>query len=129
MSNPAQNPANSGDKSAQGGGIGPSTAGEKQNVEGKKLPQLGALEDDDEFEVSEVRFPSDYRADIQSRSLAHLVCPCEIRSSYGCSSRYSAEQSGNVLDALAKSGQPGDHLWEDNWDDDDIEDDFTKQLR
>lgn len=24
---------------------------------------------------------------------------------------------------------PGDHLWEDNWDDDDIEDDFTKQLR
>lgn len=27
----------------------------------------------------------------------------------------------------AKSG--GDKLWEDNWDDDDIEDDFSVQLR
>jgi len=26
-------------------------------------------------------------------------------------------------------GKPQDHLWEENWDDDDIEDDFTKQLR
>ncbi len=39
-----------------------------------------------------------------------------------------AEQFGNILDAMNK-GAPGDHLWEDNWDDDDIEDDFTKQLR
>lgn len=23
----------------------------------------------------------------------------------------------------------GDHLWEDNWDDDDVEDDFSKALR
>jgi 26 proteasome complex subunit DSS1 len=35
-----------------------------------------------------------------------------------------------VIDALAKAGKsPGDNLWEANWDDDDIEDDFTKQLR
>ena len=40
-----------------------------------------------------------------------------------------AEQSGNVLDALASSDAAGDHLWEDNWDDDDVEDDFIKQLR
>lgn len=24
---------------------------------------------------------------------------------------------------------PSDNLWEDNWDDDDVDDDFTKQLR
>lgn len=41
-----------------------------------------------------------------------------------------ADQSTNVLDAMKQaSGGPGDHLWEDNWDDDDVEDDFTKQLR
>lgn len=34
-----------------------------------------------------------------------------------------------MLDALAKAGKAGDRLWEENWDDDDIEDDFTKQLR
>jgi hypothetical protein len=40
-----------------------------------------------------------------------------------------AEQSSNVVDALRATSGPGDHLWEDNWDDDDIDDDFTKQLR
>lgn len=24
---------------------------------------------------------------------------------------------------------PADHLWQDNWDDDDVEDDFSKALR
>ena len=38
------------------------------------------------------------------------------------------EGSGKFADAL-NNNAPGDHLWEDNWDDDDIEDDFTKQLR
>ncbi|CAD6563628.1 MAG: split hand foot malformation (ectrodactyly) type 1 [Tremellales sp. Tagirdzhanova-0007] len=70
-------------------------ANEKQEIEEKKkLPQLGALEDDDEFE--------DFPANV--------------------------EGSGKFADAL-NNNAPGDHLWEDNWDDDDIEDDFTKQLR
>lgn len=38
-----------------------------------------------------------------------------------------AEQASTVADALASAGP--DQLWEDNWDDDDIEDDFQKQLR
>lgn len=51
-------------------------------------------------------------------------------SSHLSATRLTAEQSGNVIDALAKAGKsPGDNLWEANWDDDDIEDDFTKQLR
>ncbi|WWC71022.1 uncharacterized protein I206_104975 [Kwoniella pini CBS 10737] len=42
----------------------------------------------------------------------------------------ATDYGGNVLDALKKAGDgPNDNLWEDNWDDDDIEDDFTKQLR
>ena len=34
---------------------------------------------------------------------------------------------GGAQPGAAKSG--GDKLWEDNWDDDDIEDDFSVQLR
>jgi hypothetical protein len=34
------------------------------------------------------------------------------------------------MDALNKaSGGKSEPLWQDNWDDDDVEDDFTKQLR
>lgn len=29
----------------------------------------------------------------------------------------------------ASSGAQSSNLWEDNWDDDDVEDDFSKQLR
>jgi len=34
---------------------------------------------------------------------------------------------GGTAPGAAKSG--GDNLWEDNWDDDDIEDEFSVQLR
>jgi 26 proteasome complex subunit DSS1 len=34
---------------------------------------------------------------------------------------------GGAQPGAAKSG--GDKLWEDNWDDDDIEDEFSVQLR
>ncbi|KAK1925721.1 DSS1/SEM1 family-domain-containing protein [Papiliotrema laurentii] len=90
MSN-APNPSNAKQPEA-----GPSSAPKVEEAAAKKkLPQLGALEDDDEFE----EFPA------------------------------QGEYGGNVLDALAKAGKAGDRLWEENWDDDDIEDDFTKQLR
>ncbi|KAI8877870.1 hypothetical protein K501DRAFT_288165 [Backusella circina FSU 941] len=54
----------------------------------KNLAQLGALEDDDEFE------------------------------------EFAAEDWGEN-----EEDQDDAHFWEDNWDDDDIEDDFSKQLR
>lgn len=41
----------------------------------------------------------------------------------------AAEQSTTVADGLAAGAPGADQLWEDNWDDDDIEDDFQKQLR
>lgn len=34
-----------------------------------------------------------------------------------------------VLDMSGSTRSGGDHLWEDNWDDDDIEDDFSVALR
>ncbi|KAF8874000.1 DSS1/SEM1 family-domain-containing protein [Infundibulicybe gibba] len=62
---------------------------------------LGVLEEDDEFEEFEAADWDDSQTD-----LAHLA--------------------GSAPGA-AKSG--GDKLWEDNWDDDDIEDEFSVQLR
>ncbi|KAI0784150.1 DSS1/SEM1 family-domain-containing protein [Abortiporus biennis] len=62
---------------------------------------LGVLEEDDEFEEFAVADWEDHQTD-----LAHL---------------------GGTAPGAAQSG--GDKLWEDNWDDDDIEDDFSVQLR
>ncbi|RXW12544.1 hypothetical protein EST38_g13310 [Candolleomyces aberdarensis] len=68
-----------------------------------KDPQqsLGVLEEDDEFEEFAAADWDDSETD-----LAHL---------------------GGAAPGAAKSS--GDKLWEDNWDDDDIEDDFSVQLR
>ncbi|KAH9928336.1 DSS1/SEM1 family-domain-containing protein [Fomitopsis serialis] len=67
----------------------------------QSVPHLGMLEEDDEFEEFTVADWDDSQTD-----LAHL---------------------GGAPPGAAKSG--GDKLWEDNWDDDDIEDDFSVQLR
>ncbi|KAF8323902.1 hypothetical protein DL93DRAFT_2070001 [Clavulina sp. PMI_390] len=64
------------------------------------LPQLGALEEDDEFEEFPAQDWDDSEAD-----LSHLV-------------------SGTT-----GSNTTPETFWEENWDDDDIEDDFSKQLR
>ncbi|CED84446.1 Uncharacterized conserved protein [Phaffia rhodozyma] len=69
----------------------------------KVVPQLGALEEDDEFEefAEQDWNPSE-------TSLAHLM------STTGSSDSAPTTTS---------------NLWEDNWDDDDVEEDFSKQLR
>ncbi|THU99976.1 hypothetical protein K435DRAFT_837517 [Dendrothele bispora CBS 962.96] len=64
-------------------------------------PHLGVLEEDDEFEEFAAADWDDSQTD-----LAHL---------------------GGAAPGAAKSG--GDKLWEDNWDDDDVEDEFSVQLR
>ncbi|KAF8962742.1 DSS1/SEM1 family-domain-containing protein [Flammula alnicola] len=63
-------------------------------------PHVGVLEEDDEFEEFPVADWNDSETD-----LAHL---------------------GGAAPGAAKSG--GDKLWEDNWDDDDIEDEFSNEL-
>ncbi|KAG8935608.1 hypothetical protein FRC03_010422 [Tulasnella sp. 419] len=69
-----------------------------------KNPQLGALEEDDEFE----EFPAADWDDSET-ALAQLNADAN-----------SGGKNGSGLT---------DQLWEDNWDDDDIEDDFSNQLR
>ncbi|KAI0687689.1 DSS1/SEM1 family-domain-containing protein [Cytidiella melzeri] len=78
----------------------PAKVGEPQKEE-EKQPTLGVLEEDDEFEEFAAADWDDAHTD-----LAHL---------------------GGTAPGAAKSG--GDKLWEDNWDDDDTEDDFSVQLR
>jgi len=65
-----------------------------------ETPQLGVLEEDDEFEEFPVQDWDDSEAD-----LSHLL-------------------SGSNTPRTAQEA-----FWEENWDDDDIEDDFSKQLR
>ncbi|KAH7884691.1 DSS1/SEM1 family-domain-containing protein [Phlebopus sp. FC_14] len=65
------------------------------------VPHLGVLEEDDEFEEFECADWDDSQTD-----LAHLK---------------------GAAPGVGKSA--GDKLWEDNWDDDDIEDEFSVQLR
>jgi len=74
---------------------------EKTSEQKPQQSQLSGLEDDDEFEEFAVQDWDDSQTD-----LAHL---------------------GGAAPGAAKSG--GDRLWEDNWDDDDVEDPFSAQLR
>lgn len=76
-----------------------SQASEKKKTD--ETQHLGVLEEDDEFEEFQVADWDDSETD-----LAHL---------------------GGAAPGVAQSG--GDKLWEDNWDDDDIEDEFSIQLR
>jgi len=79
------------------------SAAEKPTTKDEETPHhhLGVLEEDDEFDEFAVADWDDSKTD-----LAHL---------------------GGAAPGAAKSG--GDKLWEDNWDDDDIEDEFSVQLR
>ncbi|KIM39747.1 hypothetical protein M413DRAFT_446654 [Hebeloma cylindrosporum] len=81
--------------------IAESSKSAEQPAKSETQPHLGVLEEDDEFEEFPVADWKDSETD-----LAHL---------------------GGAAPGAAKSG--GDKLWEDNWDDDDIEDEFSVQLR
>ncbi|KAL7417217.1 DSS1/SEM1 family-domain-containing protein [Mrakia frigida] len=77
---------------------------QQQEEEKKGLPQLGALEEDDEFEEF-----AQQDWDPSESSLAHL--------------------SSASTSAAADTAPTTSNLWEDNWDDDDVEEEFSKQLR
>ncbi|KAJ3536632.1 hypothetical protein NMY22_g5948 [Coprinellus aureogranulatus] len=81
----------------------PSTSKDAAKAEEKPKPMdtLNVLEEDDEFEEFAAADWDDSATDLASL--------------------------GGGAPGAAKSG--GDKLWEDNWDDDDIEDDFSVQLR
>lgn len=100
------------------------TQGAQDNTAGAEhpkeddIPTLGVLEEDDEFE----EFPV---AGTPHSPLRNALAFTRMWVDWD-DSQTNLAQSGAAPGA-AKSG--GDKLWEDNWDDDDIEDDFSVQLR
>ena len=80
----------------------------KMSASNPPKADLGLLEEDDEFEEFPVEGPE--HAD---RSQSNICIP-----------------SLSFPDWTATEEDQGDvHVWEDNWDDDNVEDDFSKQLR
>jgi len=73
----------------------------------EELPVLGPLEEDDEFE----EFPADDWED-QEADISHII-----------------KGRANPVGTAGGNATTLDALWEDNWDDDDVEDDFSKKLR
>ena len=71
------------------------------------LPQLGALEEDDEFE--------EFAAEGMRRR--EQCCVCSLALCAGADWNEADEDHKDI------------ELWDDNWDDDNVEDDFTVQLR
>lgn len=75
----------------------------------KSAPQLGALEEDDEFE--------EFAAEGINRIARNLLAWAHTDSVFSIDWEETEEDTEDA------------HFWEDNWDDDDVEDDFSKQLR
>jgi len=87
------------------------------------IPGLGVLEEDDEFE----EFP------VQGEYARSELPICVLRVLI-TSNTLDWDDSQTDLANLAGAGPAGsaaggDKLWEDNWDDDDIEEEFSTQLR
>ena len=91
----------------------------EQTREEESQPTLGVLEEDDEFD--EFQAAGRFAIRLAWRSLVLTTC-----ADWDDSQTDLAHLGGSAPGA-AKSG--GDKLWEDNWDDDDIEDEFSVQLR
>lgn len=88
------------------------------------VTHLGVLEEDDEFE----EFPVQGELlTLRGASCASLLSQPPFRSTDWDDSQTDLAHLGSVAPGAAKP--EGDKLWEDNWDDDDIEEDFSVQLR
>jgi 26 proteasome complex subunit DSS1 len=92
--------------------------------EQEPVPHLGVLEEDDEFE----EFP------VQGELFRCTKTRCNfakwLSAPFGLDwddSQTDLAHLRGVAPGAAKS--EGDKLWEDNWDDDDIEEEFSVQLR
>lgn len=95
--------------------------------EGDQVPHLSVLEEDDEFE----EFAVQGEHTPQTAQRGHAVFERLLRHTRAGTdwddSQTDLAHLGGVAPGAAKS--EGDKLWEDNWDDDDIEEEFSVQLR
>jgi 26 proteasome complex subunit DSS1 len=99
-----------------------STKPTEPTKEGDQIPHLSVLEEDDEFEEFPVQ--GEHRTPhtpLQALANRHLT------SIDWDDSQTDLAHLRGVAPGAAKS--EGDKLWEDNWDDDDIEEEFSVQLR
>lgn len=94
------------------------TAPNESTKEQNALPTLGVLEEDDEFEEFPVQGLSWDVSNTSTRFDNKLDWD---------DSKTDMAQLGGAAPGAAASG--GNKLWEDNWDDDDIEEEFSIQLR
>ena len=110
--------------------------------EGDQTPHLSVLEEDDEFEEfavqGEQQLPTTTHEKKKLRT-ATRIAGNAVSFSSALAETYPRAISdwddsqtdlahlGSVAPGAAKS--EGDKLWEDNWDDDDIEEEFSVQLR
>ncbi|KAI9570508.1 hypothetical protein HD554DRAFT_2170113 [Boletus coccyginus] len=88
------------------------------------IPHLGVLEEDDEFEEFQCAGESERARAPMSLSGAETTDG--VLLDWDDSQTDLAHLNGSAPGAANASG---DKLWEDNWDDDDIEDEFSVQLR
>lgn len=104
-----------------------SKAADSSESEKPTQPPLGLLEEDDEFE----EFPAVGEHFAMTITSGRWRRPSNDPFSLALLDWNDSETDlahlGGVAPGSAKSG--GDKLWEDNWDDDDIEDEFSVQLR
>ncbi|KAL9939796.1 hypothetical protein V8E36_001613 [Tilletia maclaganii] len=90
---------------------------QQQPAQQESLPGSGPLDEDDEFDDFPVQDWPD------SDTVQHAT-KAAAAASGGTTTSNSAG-----LNVAGGQSSTGDHLWEDNWDDDDVEDEFSKALR
>lgn len=83
---------------------------------------LGVLEEDDEFEEFPVAGEHGHHPEPTKGPFMLTLTGVDWDDA-----QTDLAHLGGAAPGAAKSG--GDKLWEDNWDDDDVEDDFSVQLR
>lgn len=89
-------------------------------------PALGALDEDDEFE----EFETDGTSGDEMSLRMGTDWPDESTVMGNQANTNGASGPATVaLDMSGSSRSGSDHLWEDNWNDDDIEDEFSVALR
>lgn len=107
----------------------------EEGAEKRAAPTHTALEEDDEFEefpVQGLSLSILLRIAGAHYSLPVLICTCRwclnrMHASDWDDSATELAHLGGAAPSAAKSG--GNKLWEQNWDDDDVEDNFSRNLR
>ena len=120
------------DKSGANSAAATSSSQQSQPAPNKEVPSLGALDEDDEFEEFDAQGESYGEARGGGRTAISDIGTSDWDDSETSLAHLTNDKGGATgLSICGERGGTtgGDHLWEDSWDDDDVEDDFSKALR